>query len=78
VNLLYKVILGIVWGYDLVFHWFGFHSFYCRCRDVTKCCICKGGVGVVAYQVPKSFGRTEQVAFCQGCIEGLRNAGYHD
>ncbi len=66
-----------MWTWDLVVHWFGFHSFYCRCGsdEPIRCCICKGGVGVVAMQVPKPFGRTEQVAFCQSCIENLRDVG---
>ena len=74
-SFLYRVILTFIWSYDAVAHWLGFHSFYCRCRDITRCCICKGGVGVVAYKVPKPFGRTEKVAFCESCIEGLRDVG---
>ncbi len=58
----------VIWIYDSLVRW-------SRRYETTRCCICKGGVGVVAYKVPKPFGRTEQVAFCQSCIEGLRNAG---
>lgn len=64
-NALYLLIGLLIWVYDS----------WCRSDQPVRCCICKGGVGVVAYEVPKPFGRTEQVAFCQGCIEGLRNAG---
>ena len=59
----------LVWTYD---------SFTRRDDQPINCCICKGGIGVVAYKVFKSFGRSEQVAFCKSCIDGLRNAGGFD
>ena len=65
-NVFYLLIGMLIRAYDS----------WCRRDDQpTKCYICKRGIGVVAYEVPKSFSRTERVAFCKDCIEGMHNTG---